>query len=189
MIVMLKPEDTFAPSPVSRWLVSTDWLSERLGDSSVAVVDASYYPTQQRDTRAEYRSAHIPGAVFFDVEEISDDSTDLPHMLPGPTHFGKAVGALGIGDGDTVVVYDSDGFYSAPRVWWTFRLFGAKKVYILDGGLRKWKAENRPLETGDSSRPARKFTAEMNVGAVATVGRRAHGDRRPVGPDRRCPLA
>ncbi len=169
MIVMLKPEDTFAPSPVSRWLVSTDWLSERLGDSSVAVVDASYYPTQQRDTRAEYRSAHIPGAVFFDVEEISDDSTDLPHMLPGPTHFGKAVGALGIGDGDTVVVYDSDGFYSAPRVWWTFRLFGAKKVYILDGGLRKWKAENRPLETGDSSRPARKFTAEMNVGAVATL--------------------
>ena len=169
MIVMLKPEDTFAPSPVSRWLVSTDWLSERLGDSSVAVVDASYYPTQQRDTRAEYRSAHIPGAVFFDVEEISDNSTDLPHMLPGPTHFGKAVGALGIGDGDTVVVYDSDGFYSAPRVWWTFRLFGAKKVYILDGGLRKWKAENRPLETGDSSRPARKFTAEMNVGAVATL--------------------
>ena len=126
--------------------------------------------TQQRDARAEYRDGHIPGAVFFDIEAISDHSSDLPHMLPGPTHFGEAVGALGIGDGDTVVVYDSIGFYSAPRVWWTFRLFGAKKVFILDGGLPKWKAEGRPLETGDGKPAARKFTAEMNVGAVATLG-------------------
>ncbi len=170
MIAMLRPEDSAAPSPTSRWLVSTDWLAEHLRDRDLAVVDGSYFlPTQQRDAHAEYRGGHIPGAVFFDIEAISDDSTDLPHMLPGPTHFGKAVGALGIGDGDTVVVYDSVGLYSAPRVWWTFRIFGAKKVYILDGGLPKWKAEGRPLETGDAKRPPKTFSAEMNVGAVAML--------------------
>ena len=120
----------------------------------VVVVDGSYsLPTQKRDAHAEYRAGHIPGAVFFDIDAVSDHSTELPHMLPGPTQFGEAVGALGIGDGDTVVVYDSVGLFSAPRVWWTFRIFGAKNVYILDGGLPKWKAEGRPLETGDGKRP------------------------------------
>jgi thiosulfate/3-mercaptopyruvate sulfurtransferase len=171
MIAMLRPEDTFAPSPTSRWLVSTEWLSEHLRDRNVAVVDGSFFlPMQQRDALAEYRDGHIPGAVFFDIETVADHSSDLPHMLPGPTHFSAAVGALGIGDGDTVVVYDSVGLYSAPRVWWTFRIFGAKKVYILDGGLPKWKAEGRPLEQGDAKPAARKFTAEMNVGAVAMLG-------------------
>ena len=107
--------------------------------------------------------------MFFDIDAVSDHSTELPHMLPGPTQFGEAVGALGIGDGDTVVVYDSIGLYSAPRVWWTFRIFGAKNVCILDGGLPKWKAEGRPLEKGDAKRPPRKFNAEMNVGAVAML--------------------
>jgi len=107
--------------------------------------------------------------VFFDIEAISDHSSDLPHMLPGPTQFGEAAGQLGIGDGDTIVVYDSLGLFSAARVWWTFRLMGAKSVYILDGGLPKWKAEGRPMETGDVKRPAKKFNAEMNVGAVALV--------------------
>jgi len=93
----------------------------------------------------------------------------LPHMLPGPTQFGDAVGALGIGDGDTVVVYDTTGLFSAPRVWWTFRLFGAKSVYILDGGLPKWKAEGRPVVAAETKRAAKKFTAEMNVGAVALL--------------------
>ena len=167
---MLRPENTPAPSPKSRWLASTDWLAERLSDPKVAIVDGSYFlPTQKRDALAEYRSGHIPGAAFFDLEAISDHSTDLPHMLPGPTHFGQAVGALGIGDGDTVVVYDSVGLFSAARVWWTFRLFGAKSVYILDGGLPKWKAEGRPLETGDAKRAPKKFTAEMKVSAVATL--------------------
>lgn len=170
MIAMLRPDDSVAPSPKSRWLVSTDWLSEHLRDRDVIAVDGSYFlPTQPRDAHAEYQSGHIPGAVFFDIEAVSDDSTDLPHMLPGPAHFGKAVGALGIGDGDTVVVYDSVGLYSAARVWWTFRIFGAKKVYILDGGLPKWKSEGRPLETGDTPRTPKTFTAEMNVGAVATL--------------------
>jgi thiosulfate/3-mercaptopyruvate sulfurtransferase len=170
MIAMLRTDATPAPSLPSRWLVSTDWLADHLRDGNVIPVDGSYFlPTQQRDARAEYRSGHIPGAVFFDIEAISDHSTDLPHMLPGTTHFGKAVGALGIGDGDTVVVYDSIGLFSAARVWWTFRLFGAKKVYILDGGLPKWKAEGRPLEKGDAERTPQKFNAEMNVGAVAML--------------------
>ena len=170
MITMLRPDDSFAPSPTSRWLVSTDWLADHLRDRNLTVVDGSYFlPMQQRDAHAEYRGGHIPGAVFFDIEAVSDHSTELPHMLPGPTQFGEVVGSLGIGDGDTVVVYDSVGLYSAARVWWTFRLFGAKKVYILDGGLPKWKSEGRPLETGDAERAARKFTAEMNVGAVALL--------------------
>jgi thiosulfate/3-mercaptopyruvate sulfurtransferase len=170
MIAMLKPEESFAPSPTSRWLVSTEWLAERLRDRNVVVVDGSYFlPTIKRDAGAEYRAGHIPGAVFFDIDAVSDHSTELPHMLPGTTQFGDAVGALGIGDGDTIVVYDSVGLYSAARVWWTFRIFGAKKVYILDGGLPKWQAENRPLEPGDGKRTPKKFTAEMNVGAVALL--------------------
>ena len=109
---------------------------------NVIAVDSSYFlPDQPRDAHAEYRDGHIPGAVFFDIDKIADDSSDLPHTLPGPAHFGEAVGALGIGDGDTVVIYDSVGLFSAARVWWTFRIFGAKKVFILDGGLPKWKAE------------------------------------------------
>jgi thiosulfate/3-mercaptopyruvate sulfurtransferase len=170
IVAMLRPEENFSPSPTSRWLVSTEWLGEHLRDRNVVVVDASWVlPTQQRDAHAEYRDGHIPGAVFFDIDAIADHSTELPHMLPGPAQFGEVVGALGIGDGDAVVVYDSAGLYSAPRVWWTFRIFGAKKVYILDGGLPKWKAEGRPLEKGDAKRTPRTFTADMNVGAVALL--------------------
>ncbi len=167
---MLRTDATPASSLPSRWLVSTDWLADHLRDRNVVAVDGSYFlPTQQRDAHAEYRGGHIPGAVFFDLETISDHSTELPHMLPGAKHFGEAVGALGIGDGDSVVVYDSAGLLSAPRVWWTFRIFGARKVYILDGGLPKWKAEGRPLEQGDAERTRQKFNAEMNVGAVAML--------------------
>ena len=167
---MLTTENTAAASPTSRYLVSTDWLAERLRSPHVVAVDGSYFlPTLKRDAQAEYRSAHIPGAVFFDIEAVSDHSTELPHMLPGTTQFGAAVGQLGIGDGDTVVVYDSVGLFSAARVWWTFRVLGAKSVYILDGGLPKWQAEGRPLESGEVKRPPKKFTAEMNVGAVAML--------------------
>jgi len=168
--MMLRPEDNSTPSPTSRWLVSTDWLAERLRDRNVVAVDGSYFlPGQNRDARAEYLEGHIPGAVFFDIEKIADHSTDLPHMLPGPAHFGEAAGALGIGDGDTVVAYDSVGLFSAARVWWTFRIFGARKVFVLDGGLPKWKTEGRPLEKGETKRPAKKFSADMNVRAVAML--------------------
>jgi len=167
---MLRTDNDPAPPPTSRWLVTTDWLAAHLRDPNVVAVDGSYFlPTQKRDAHAEYRNGHIPGAVFFDIEAVSDHSTDLPHMLPGPTQFGEAVGGLGIGDGDTVVVYDSVGLFSAARVWWTFRLFGAKSVYILDGGLPKWQAEGRPLDADDAKRSPKKFNAEMNVAAVALL--------------------
>jgi thiosulfate/3-mercaptopyruvate sulfurtransferase len=166
---MLRPDNASASPPKSRWFVSTDWLAEHLKDRNVAVVDGSYLVLQKRDAHAEYLKEHIPGAVFFDVDTVADHSTELPHMLPGTTQFGEAAGALGVGNDTTVVIYDSVGLYSAPRVWWTFRIFGAKNVYILDGGLPKWKAENRLLEAGEGKRAPQKFNAEMNVGAVATL--------------------
>lgn len=154
--------------PASQWLKSTQWLSEHLNDDNLIVVDGSFYlTTEQRDAKKEYAAEHIPGAVFFDINAISDRSTDLPHMLPGPEQFGEMVGALGIAETDTIVVYDGKGLYSAPRIWWTFRIFGAKNVYILDGGMPRWKSEGRPVESGEQKRPAKTFKAEMQTGAVA----------------------
>jgi thiosulfate/3-mercaptopyruvate sulfurtransferase len=159
-----------SPKPSSKWLKTTDWLAGQAGKPNVVVVDASYYlPTQKRDPKAEYVAAHIPGAVFFDLNAISDTSTDLPHMLPGPDQFGATVSALGIAETDTIVVYDATGLYSAPRVWWSFRIFGAKNAFVLDGGFPAWKAEGRPSEAGEVKRPARKFKATMDTGAVAMV--------------------
>ena len=154
----------------SQWLVSTEWLAEHLNDPSVTVVDGSFYLlTTGRDANAEYLAAHIPGAVRFDIDAIADHSTSLPHMLPSEREFAATVGALGIGDKDTIVVYDGVGLYGAPRVWWTLRTFGAEKVYILDGGLPKWRAEGRPVEAGRSVRAARAFDARLNRAAVAAV--------------------
>jgi len=154
--------------PASRWLVTTDWLAERLGKPDVTIVDGSFYlPALKRDAKAEYLAGHIPGAVLFDIDAIADHSTELPHMLPGTTQFSRDAGALGIGRDDTIVVYDGIGLGGAPRVWWTLRIFGAGKVFILDGGLPKWKAEGRPLEAGAVKRAARTFAAELNTSAVA----------------------
>ncbi|MGH6683752.1 MAG: 3-mercaptopyruvate sulfurtransferase [Pseudolabrys sp.] len=159
-----------ANSTTSKWLKSTQWLAAELGKSDIVVVDGSYYlSTQKRDAKAEYLAAHIPGAVFFDINAIADKSTDLPHMLPGPDQFGKAVGALGIAETDTIVVYDGTGLYSAPRVWWSFRIFGAKNVFILDGGFPAWKSEGRPVEAGDVKLKPKTFKANMDTGAVAMV--------------------
>jgi thiosulfate/3-mercaptopyruvate sulfurtransferase len=156
--------------PSSQWLKSTDWLAGQIGKPNVVIVDGSFYlATQKRDAKAEYIAGHIPGAVFFNIETIADDSTDLPHMLPGPTQFGDAVGALGIADTDTIIVYDGVGLNSAPRVWWTFRIFGAKKVFILDSGFPAWKAEGHAIEAGEVKRPKAKFNATMNTGAVAMM--------------------
>jgi thiosulfate/3-mercaptopyruvate sulfurtransferase len=156
--------------PASKNLVTTEWLAERLGKPDVAIVDGSFYlPAQKRDAKAEFLAAHIPGAAFFDIDAIADHSTDLPHMLPGATHFTEAVGKLGVGKDDTIVVYDGAGLGGAPRVWWTFKIFGAKNVFILDGGLPKWKAEGRPTESGEGKRPARKFDSELNTSVVAGV--------------------
>jgi thiosulfate/3-mercaptopyruvate sulfurtransferase len=156
--------------PASRWLVTTEWLAGHLDAPDIVVVDASYYlPTMKRDARAEYLAAHIPGAVFFDIEQIADHDTDLPHMLPRPEAFSSAMRELGIGDGQTIVVYDGVGLYGAARVWWTFRVFGAKDVFVLDGGFPKWKAEGRAIDFGDVKRTPRHFTARMDHGAVAAL--------------------
>jgi thiosulfate/3-mercaptopyruvate sulfurtransferase len=152
----------------SRWLKSTEWLQNQLGKPDLVVVDGSFYlPAQNRNAREDYLSAHIPGAIFFDIDKIADDSTDLPHMLPGPTQFAQMAGALGIADTDTIVVYDGLGLFSAPRVWWTFRIFGAPNVFILDGGLPAWLAEKRKTESGEVKRAPRTFNARMDTGAVA----------------------
>ncbi|MFD1331472.1 3-mercaptopyruvate sulfurtransferase [Methylopila musalis] len=148
-------------------LVSTEWLSERLGDPDVIPVDGSWYlPAAKRDGPAEFFGAHIPGAVFFDINTVADLATDLPHMLPSPEVFAEAVGKLGIGDGATVVAYDGAGLFAAARVWWTFKVFGVKNVYVLDGGLPKWKAEGRPIESGSATRAPATFTPRFDAAAV-----------------------
>jgi thiosulfate/3-mercaptopyruvate sulfurtransferase len=154
----------------SRWLVTTDWLASRLGAPDLVVVDGSYYlPAHKRDAAAEYVAGHIPGAVRFDVDDVSDHGQSLPHMLPSAAVFASKVGALGIGSGDTIVVYDGLGMFSSPRVWWTFRLFGAEKVFILEGGLPKWQSEGHPIEAGLITRTPRKFAARVNSNIVAAL--------------------
>jgi thiosulfate/3-mercaptopyruvate sulfurtransferase len=156
--------------PASQALVTTQWLQDHLDAPDIVVVDGSYYlPTMKRNAREEYLAGHIPGAVYFDIDTISDHASDLPHMLPSPEAFSSAMRSLGIGDGTTIVVYDGAGLFSAPRVWWTFRTFGVRDVCILDGGLPKWKTEGRPLDFGEVRRTPRHFTARFNRGAVADV--------------------
>ncbi len=150
--------------------VTTEWLADNLNAPDLVIVDASWYlPNAQRDGKAEFLERHIPGAVFFDLDGISDHSTDLPHMLPEPRDFATAVGALGIGDGVRIVVYDTVGLFSAPRVWWTFRAFGAQDVKILEGGLTKWIAEDRPLDHGPATRKPAVFTSRLDRSVVADI--------------------
>lgn len=152
--------------------VSTEWLAANLGAPDLVVVDASWHmPNSGRDGRKEYLERHIPGAVHFDIDAIADHTTSLPHMLPDPHSFSLAVGALGIGDGLRVVVYDSLGLFSAPRVWWTFRAFGARDMKILDGGLPKWLAEERKVEDGAVRRLPATFTARLDHSLVADIER------------------
>jgi len=154
----------------SPWLVSTEWLAARLGLADVVAVDGSYYlPAVSRDAAREYLAGHIPGAIRFDIDAIAERSNPLPHMLPSAEQFAREVGALGIADTDTIVVYEAGPLFSAPRVWWTFRLFGAEKVFILDGGLPKWKAEGRELQQGPVTRPARVFHARRPPEVVASL--------------------
>jgi thiosulfate/3-mercaptopyruvate sulfurtransferase len=150
-------------------LVSTEWLAAHLGE--VRVVDASWYmPDEKRQPAKEFETGHIPGAVFFDIDGIADHTTNLPHMLPTPGEFSKAVGALGIGDGETVVVYDGAGIFSAPRVWWTLKAMGHNHVKVLDGGFPKWKRESRPVEAGSAQPQNKFFTAIPNSSMVRSFG-------------------
>ncbi|WKA30157.1 3-mercaptopyruvate sulfurtransferase [Bradyrhizobium roseum] len=139
--------------PTADPLVSTEWLAEHLNDPHVRVVDATFkMPGILPLPKDDYLAAHIPGAVFFDVDAVSDHSNPLPHMFPSAEQFGRDVGALGIGNDDTVVVYDSGGWVAAPRVWWMFLSFG-KQVRVLNGGLKKWVAEGRKVEKGQAAAP------------------------------------
>ena len=156
---------------MSQPFVSTSWLQEHLNDPNLVVVDGSWYlPTQNRDPEAEYLAGHIPGAVRFDIDTVKDTSSSLPHMLPSPEDFAKAVGAMGIGEDMTIVVYDGIGLFSAPRVRWMFQVFGARDVSILEGGFPAWKAEGHPIETGpEKAREAKTFTPSFDASVVADI--------------------
>ena len=161
-------------------LVSTAWLAAHLGEPDLKVVDATFYlPHLKRDARAEFEQAHLPGAVFFDIEAISDHADPLPHMLPEARAFADAVGALGIGTGDRVVAYGGRGLIASARVWWTFRVFGHDQVAVLDGGSAKWKAEGRPLRSGMPAPAPQPFAATLHKELVADLDRvRATMERR-----------
>lgn len=150
----------FPPSP----LVTTGWLANRLGDPGLVILDTSWYlPSTGRDARAEYRTAHIPGAVNFDLDAASDTNSALPHMLPNEAEFGRYVGGLGVQNDSTIVVYDgSGGNLSAARVWWMFRAFGHDRVALLDGGFGKWQAEGRPVQSGEVVRAPKAFHAHFD---------------------------
>ncbi len=148
----------------NKWLIETDALAAQLDAPDLVVIDASWHlPAEQRDAKAEYLAARIPGAVFFDIDEIADTERGLPHMLASPVKFSSRMRKLGVGDGARIVVYDAKGLFSAPRVWWTFRAMGKDDVAVLNGGLLKWRAEARPLEDGPPlKRTERHFTARGN---------------------------
>ena len=153
-----------------RTLVSTDWLARHLTDPDLRVLDASLYlPGTPRDARAEYAAAHIPGARFFDIDDVSDARSDLPHMAPPPEKFMSRMRRLGVGDGHQVVVYDGAGLFSAARVWWLFRLMGQADVAVLDGGFPKWQAEGRPTEDLPPMVRDRHMTVRRQAGLVRDV--------------------
>lgn len=144
-------------------LVSTAWLADHMTAPDLRIVDATYFlPNVKRDARAEYAQRHIPGAVFFDIDEIKDETNPLPHMLPSPEKFSSRVRKLGLGDGNRIVCYDTHGLMSAARAWWMFRVFGHNDVAVLDGGLPKWVAEGRPVEDTIPAPAERHFTARRN---------------------------
>lgn len=160
--------------------VTTEWLAEHLREPDLRVVDATnYLPHLKRDAHAEYRQAHIPGAVFFPIDEIADTSSPLPHMLPTPDVFAKAIGELGIGAGDRVIVYGGKGMSASARVWWTFRVFGHDRVAVLDGGLARWRAEGRPVEAGEKPAAPRRFTVHFRPELVRDLGQVRDNLERP----------
>ena len=158
------------PHSDPKMLVSTDWLARHLADPDLRILDASWYlPTVARDPRAEYDDAHIPGARYFDIDEIADLRSPLPHMVPPVEKFMSRMRAMGVGDGHQVVVYDSAGIFSAPRVWWLFRLMGQDKVAVLDGGLPKWLAEGREVTSAPPTIRDRHMTVSRQHDMVKDV--------------------
>ena len=173
-------------------LVSTAWLARRLGAPGLRILDASWYlASAGRDAAAEYAAGHVPGAVFFDLDATSDQATPLPHMLPAEEQFARQMSALGLDDGDDLVIYDGSGTnISAARAWWTFRALGHERTAVLDGGLGRWRAEGRPMEQGVVRQPPARFTARLDHGMVRSLadvranlehGREQMVDARPAG--------
>jgi len=150
------------------WIVETDWLAAHLDAPDLVVFDGSWHlPSTGRDPKAEYLAGHIPGALFFDIDDLSDEKSSLPHMLPSTVKFASRMKKLGVGDGMRIVVYDTQGLFSAARVWWTFRAMGHEDVAVLNGGLKKWAAEGRELEDGPArKRPECHYTPLMNASLV-----------------------
>jgi thiosulfate/3-mercaptopyruvate sulfurtransferase len=158
-------------------LVTTSWLAGRLDDPGVVILDATLPPvgvTPPVDTRARYNAEHIPGAGFFDIEELSDRPNPLPHMLPPPDVFSRNVSALGIGDQMDIIIYEQEGVFSGPRAWWTLRTFGAQNVYLLDGGLRAWIEAGLPTHSGPVHRTPAVFRAKLDQNAVKDFSRIQH---------------
>lgn len=166
-------------TPSDSPLISTPALADRLGAPDLRIIDASWW-LDGRDARADFERERLPGAVFFDIEAVSDRTSPYPHMLPTPQAFAVAMGALGVAESDDIIVYDAQGLFSAARVWWMLRIMGAKRVRVLDGGLPKWRAEGRPLEYGPVVQAkASTFTASFNADGVVDlkqVGQALGGD-------------
>ncbi len=151
-------------------LVSTEWLADHLNDANVRVLDATFkLPGVLPLPKDDFLNAHIPGSVFFDVDAVSDHTSSLPHMFPSAEQFGRDVGNLGVGNDDTIVVYDAGGWVAAPRAWWMFLSFGHKKIHVLDGGLKKWLAEGRPIEKGEAKPKPKTFKANFDAARVRSM--------------------
>ncbi len=155
----------------SKWLVETDWLEKHLGAPGLVVLDATWtIPGEPKPGYDHFREAHIPGALFFDIEDLSDTASPYPHMLPAPEKFASRMNKMGVGDGMKIVVYDDKGIFSSPRAWWMFRVMGHEDVAVLNGGLKKWIAEGRAVENGPAAlRSDRHFTVRKNSELVRDI--------------------
>lgn len=156
----------------SSFLVTPQWLTEHIDDANTVILDARMSPPgliPKRNIQVEFEQGHIPGAVYFDIDAIADSSTDLPHMLPSPQVFSEMVGQLGVSEQHTLVIYDDGNLFSAPRVWWTLRIFGAQNVYILAGGISGWQQAGFALESGPTFPTAQTFNATFNDAAVKNI--------------------
>lgn len=164
----IRPLDEKDMGTLQGGLVSTDWLERNLRAPNLRIVDASWYlPAMDRNPRAEFEARHVPGAVFFDLDAVSDTENPLPHMLPSAEAFGEAMGTLGISNADGVVVYDGIGLWSAPRLWWMLRTMGHGPVAVLDGGMPHWMRERRPVEAGVPAAHKTRFAARLDPAKVA----------------------
>jgi thiosulfate/3-mercaptopyruvate sulfurtransferase len=171
--------------------IDADWLEEKLGTPGLSIVDASWYlPAQKRDAKAEYEASHIPGAIFFDQDAVVDSESELPHTLPDALTFARHVGSMGISADDTIIVYDGPGMFSAPRVWWMFRVMGVFEVYVLDGGFDRWKAAGRPVTSEQTKVAPNVFHVDFDASRVASLdemkkivatGESQIADARPTG--------